>query len=236
MQKLGMVEYRKLMEEVDSMMHQPVDVMALVNKWIEELHERLEAEEKEKQEGERRQTRSQINKAGTSSTTTTTTTKPTPESRKRTCDVDDMTNLGVEPAPRNQNPQRRPRRKRYGKLQGQRSQSLKLTTLTMNRKTEKKEQAQKKLLSPGAKASGKTKKIKKTVTEDEDDDRLDDLMIMESKVPDIEEYDDDRDEDYEPGEEDDDDFQIPPLRACKPTQSSDKSTGQSKKAKPSDAK
>ena len=99
--------------------------------------------------------------------------------------------------PRNQNPQRRPRRKRYGKLQGQRSQSLKLTTLTMNRKTEKKEQAQKKLPSPGAKASGQTKKIKKTVTEDEDDDRLDDLIIMESKVPDIEEYDDDRDKDYD---------------------------------------
>ena len=75
------------------------------------------------------------------------------------------------------------------------------------------EQAQKKLPSPGAKVSGQTKKIKKTVTEDEDDDRLDDLLIIESKVPDIEEYNDDRDEDYEPGEEDNDDFQIPPLRA-----------------------
>ena len=56
MQKLGMVEYRKLMEGVDSMTHQPIDVMALVNKWIEELCEHLEAEEKEKPEGERRQT------------------------------------------------------------------------------------------------------------------------------------------------------------------------------------
>ena len=37
MQKLGMVEYRKLMEEVDQMTNEPVDVMALVNKWIEEV-------------------------------------------------------------------------------------------------------------------------------------------------------------------------------------------------------
>ena len=65
---------------------------------------------------------------------------------------------------------------------------------------------------------------------------MDDLVIVESKVPDIEEYDDDddRDEDYEPDEEDDDDFKILPLRARKPTQS-DKSTDKSKRAKPSDA-
>ena len=77
---------------------------------------------------------------------------------------------------------------------------------------------------------------KKTVTEDDNDDSLDDLVIVERKVPDIEEYDDDddRDEDYEPDEEDDDDFEIPPLRARKPTQS-DKLTDKSKEAKPSDA-
>ena len=65
---------------------------------------------------------------------------------------------------------------------------------------------------------------------------MDDLVIVERKVPEIEEYDDDdyRDEDYEPDEEDDDDFEILPLRARKPTQS-DKSTDKSKKAKPSDA-
>ena len=86
------------------------------------------------------------------------------------------------------------------------------------------------------KVAAQAKKAKKTVTEHNDDDRLDDLVIVERKVPDIEEYDDDddRDEDYEPDEEDDDDFEIPPLRARKPTQS-DKSTDKSKKAKPSDA-
>ena len=89
MQKLGMVEYRKLMEEVDQMPNEPEDVMALVNKWIEELHECLEAEEKEKQEREHRQTQSKMGKAGTSSVTKMT-TKPTREPRKRACGVDDI--------------------------------------------------------------------------------------------------------------------------------------------------
>ena len=74
------------------------------------------------------------------------------------------------------------------------------------------------------------------VTEDDDDDELDDLVIVEMKVPDIKEYDDEdaRDEDYEPEEEEDDDFEIPPLRARKPTQS-EKPTDKNKKAKPSEA-
>ena len=63
---------------------------------------------------------------------------------------------------------------------------------------------------------------------------MDDLVIVEGKVPDIEEDDDDddRDEDYEP-EKEDDDFEIPPFRARKPTQC-DKPTDKSKKAKPPD--
>ena len=89
MQKLGMVEYRKLMEEVDQMTNESVDVMALVNKWIEELRERLEAEEKEKQERQHRQTQSKTGKAGTSSATKTT-TESTQEPRKRARGVDDI--------------------------------------------------------------------------------------------------------------------------------------------------
>ena len=71
---------------------------------------------------------------------------------------------------------------------------------------------------------------------EDDDDWLDDLVIVERKVPEIEDYDDDndRDEDYEPEKEVDDDFEIPPLRACKTTQS-DKSTDKSKKVKQNDA-
>ena len=70
MQKLGMIEYRKLMQEIDQMTNQDVDVMAMVNKRIEEVRERLDAEEKEKIEGQCRQTRSRKEKAGTSATTT----------------------------------------------------------------------------------------------------------------------------------------------------------------------
>ena len=81
MQKLGMVEYRKLMEEVDQMTNEPVDVMALVNKRIEELRECLESEEKEKWEKEHRQTQSKKGKAGTSSATKTT-SEPIQEPRK----------------------------------------------------------------------------------------------------------------------------------------------------------
>ena len=64
-----MVEYRKLMQEIDQMTNQDVDVMAVVNKRIEEVRERLEAEEKEKVEGQPHQTRSRTEKAGTSTTT-----------------------------------------------------------------------------------------------------------------------------------------------------------------------
>ena len=71
---------------------------------------------------------------------------------------------------------------------------------------------------------------------EDDDDWLEDLVIVERKVPEIEDYndDDDRDEDYEPEEEVDDDFEIPPLRARKTTQS-DKLTDKSKKEKQNDA-
>ena len=89
MQELGMVEYRKLMEEVDQIRGEEVDVMALVNKWVEELRERLEAEEKEKQERERRQTQSKMGKAGTLSATKRT-TELTQEPRKQTRGIDDI--------------------------------------------------------------------------------------------------------------------------------------------------
>ena len=107
--------------------------------------------------------------------------------------------------------------------------------LSTNRKINK-ETGSEETPSPKAKAAAQAKKAKKMVMEDDDDDWLDDLVIVERKVPEIEEYDDDddRDEDYEPEEEVDDDFEIPSLRACKTTQS-DKSIDKSKKANLTDA-
>ena len=235
MQKLGMVEYRKLMEEVDQMTNEPVDMMALVNKWIEELHERLEAEEKEKQEGEHRWTQSKTDKAGALSMTTMT-TEPTQEPRKRTRRVNDIDESRSQTGTKKPKPSKSTKKEEVQKTKGAKKPKPKTDDAVDKSKNRKKEQAQKKLRSPKAKAAAQAKKAKKTVTEDDDDDRLDDLVIVERKVPDIEEYDndDDRDEDYEPDEEDNDDFEIPPLRARKPTQS-DKSTDKSKKAKPSNA-
>ena len=233
MQKLGMVEYHKLMEEVDQMTNEPVDVMALVNKRIEEGHERLEAEEKEKQEGERRQTQSKTNKAGTLSTTTTT-TEPTQEPRKRTRGVDDINESRSRTGAKKPKPSKSTEKEEVRKTTGAKKPKPKTDDAVDESENQKKEQAQKKLPSPKARAAAQAKKANKTVTEDDDDDRLDDLVIVERKVPDIEEYDNDRDEDYEPDEEDDDDFEIAPLRARKPTQS-DKSTDKSKRAKLSDA-
>ena len=233
MQELGMVEYRKLMEEVDQMTNKPADVMALVNKRIEEVREHLEAGEKEKQEGERRQTQSKTDKAGTSSATTTT-TEPTQEPRKQTRGVDDIDKSRSRTGAKKPKPSKSTKKEEVRKTTGAKKPKPKTDDAVNESENQKKKQAQKKLPSPKAKAAAQAKKAKKTVTEDDDDDRLDDLVIVERKVPDIEEYDDDRDEDYEPDEGDDDDFEIPPLRARKPTQS-DKSTDKSKKAKPSDA-
>ena len=234
MEKLGMVEYRKLMEEVDQMTNEPVDMMALVNKRIEELRERLEAEEKEKQEGECRQTQSKTDKAGTSSATTTT-NEPTQEPRKQTRGVDDIDESRSRTSAKKPKPSKSTEKEEVQKTTGAKKPKPKTDDTVDESENRKKKQAQKKLPSPKAKAAAQARKAKKTVMEDDDDDRLDDLIIVERKVPDIEEYDDDndRDEDYEPDEEEDDDFEIP-LRARKPTQS-DKSTDKSKKAKPSDA-
>ena len=229
-----MVEYRKLMEEVDQMRNEPVDVMALVNKWIEELRERLEAEEKEKQEREHRQTQSKKGKAGTSLATKTT-TEPTQEPRKGTRGIDDIDESRSRTGTKKPKPSKTTKKEEVRKTTGAKKPKPKTDDAVDESENRKKEQVQTKLPSPKTKVAAQAKKAKKTVTEDDDDDWLDDLVIVERKVPDIEEYDDDddRDEDYEP-EDEDDDFEIPPLRARKPTQS-DKPTDKSRKAKLPDA-
>ena len=235
MQELGMVEYRKLMEEVDQMRGELVDVMALVNKRIEEVCERLEAEEKEKQERERRQTQSKTGKAGTSSATKTT-TELTQEPRKRTRGMDNIDESRSRTGTKKPKLSKTTKKEEVRKTTGAKKPKPKTDDAVDESENRKKKQAQKKLPSPKAKAAAQAKKAKKTVTEDDDDDWLDDLVIVERKVPEIEEYnnDDGRDEDYEPEEEVDDDFDILTLRARKTTQS-DKLADKSKKAKSTDA-
>ena len=183
MQKLGMNEYRKLMQEIDQMTNQDVDVMAMVNKRIEEVRERLDAEEKEKVEGQRRQIRSRTEKAGTSTTTmeSVDTRKMTGAKKPKQKDgdtIDESTN-----------------RKKEGIKQ--KTTGLKAKTL---------EQSKRKVV---------------TMAEDVDEDEQD-LVIIERKKADVEDFDDDDDDDYVPELDEEDDFDIPPPRARKTTQIVDK--------------
>ena len=124
MQKLGMVEYSKLMEEVDQMTNEPVDMMALVNKWIEELRERLEVEEKEKQERKCRRTQSKTDKAGTSSVTTTT-TEPIQEPRKRTRGDDDIDESRSRTGAKKPKPSKSTEKKEVRKMTGAKKPKMK---------------------------------------------------------------------------------------------------------------
>ena len=186
MQKLGMIEYRKLMQEIDQMTNQDVDVMAMVNKRIEEVRERLDAEEKEKVEGQRRQTRSRTEKAGTS-----TTTMESVDTRKTT---------GAK----------KPKQKDGDTVDESRNR--------------KKEGIKQKTTGLKAKTTEQSKRKVVTMAEDVDEDEQD-LVIIERKKADVEDFDDDDDDDdYVPEPDEDDDFDIPPPRARKTTQIVDKKT------------
>ena len=67
-EKLGEEEYKKLLQEIDQMTQTPVNMEKLINKRMQEIAERLEAEEKQRETDERRQTRSQ-DRPGTSKDT-----------------------------------------------------------------------------------------------------------------------------------------------------------------------
>ena len=184
MQKLGMIEYRKLMQEIDEMTNQDVDVMAMVNKRINEVRERLDAEEKEKVEGQRRQTRSRTEKAGTS-----TTTMESVDTRKMT---------GAK----------KPKQKDGDTVDESRNR--------------KKEGIKQKTTGLKAKTTEQSKRKVVTMAEDVDEDEQD-LVIIERKKADVEDFDDDDDDDdYVPEPDEDDDFDIPPPRARKTTQIVDK--------------
>ena len=55
-EKLGEEEYKKLLQEINQMTQTPVNMEELINKRMQEITERLEAEEKEKEAEERRKT------------------------------------------------------------------------------------------------------------------------------------------------------------------------------------
>ena len=203
MQKLGMIEYRKLMQEIDQMTDPDVDVMAVVNKRIEEVRERLEAEEKEKVEGQRRQIRSRTEKAGTSTTTMerVDTRKTTGAKKPKQKDGDTVDTRKTKGA-------KKPKQKDSDTVDESRNRTKKgIKQKTTGLKAKTTEQSKRKVV---------------TMAEDVDEDEQD-LMIIERKKADVEDFDDDDDDDdYVLEADEDDDFDIPPPRARKTTQIVDK--------------
>ena len=210
MQKLGMNEYRKLMQEIDQMTDPDVDVMAMVNKRIKEIRERLDAEEKEKVEGQRRQIRSRTEKAGTSTTTmeSVDTRKTTGAKKPKQKDSDTVDESRTRVDTRKTTGAKKPKQKDGDTVDESRSR--------------KKEGIKQKPTRLKAKTTEQSKRKVVTMAEDVDEDEQD-LVIIERKKADVEDFDDDDDDDdYVPELDEDDDFDIPPPRAQKTTQIVDK--------------
>ncbi len=210
MQKLGMNEYRKLMQEIDQMTDPDVDVMAMVNKRIKEIRERLDAEEKEKVEGQRRQIRSRTEKAGTSTTTmeSVDTRKTTGAKKPKQKDGDTVDESRNRVDTRKTTGAKKPKQKDGDTVDESRSR--------------KKEGIKQKPTSLKAKTTEQSKRKVVTMAEDVDEDEQD-LVIIDRKKADVEDFDDDDDDDdYVPELDEDDDFDIPPPRARKTTQIVDK--------------
>ena len=207
MQKLGMNEYRKLMQEIDQMTDPDVDVMAMVNKRIKEIRERLDAEEKEKEEGQRRQIRSRTEKAGTSTTTVegVTTRKTTGAKKPKQKDGDTVDESRNRVDTRKTTGAKKPKQKDSDTVDESRNR--------------KKEGIKEKPTSLKTTQQSKRKVV--TMAEDADEDEQD-LVIIERKKADVEDFDDDDDDDYVPELDEDDDFDIPPPRARRTTQTVDK--------------
>ena len=210
MQKLGMNEYRKLMQEIDQMTDPDVDVMAIVNNRIKEIRERLDAEEKEKVEEQRRQIRSRTEKAGTSTTTmeSVDTRKTTGAKKPKQKDGDTVDESRNRVDTRKTTGAKKPKQKDGDTVDESRSR--------------KKEGIKQKPTSLKAKTTEQSKRKVVTMAEDVDEDEQD-LVIIERKKADVEDFDDDDDDDdYVPELDEDDDFDIPPPRARKTTQIVDK--------------
>ena len=209
MQKLGMNEYRKLMQEIDQMTDPDVDVMAMVNKRIKEIRERLDAEEKEKVEGQRCQIRSRTEKAGTSTTTmeSVDTRKTTGAKKPKQKDGDTIDESRNRIDTRKTTGAKKPKQKDGDTVDESRSR--------------KKEGIKQKPTSLKAKTTEQSKRKVVTMAEDVDEDEQD-LVIIDRKKADVEDFDDDDDDDYVPELDEDDDFDIPPPRARKTTQIVDK--------------
>ena len=201
--KLGEDEYRKLLHEIDLMPHTPANIEELINKWMNEIEERLAAEQQEKEASERRQTRSQTDKPGTS-VATDAGTEPVQRGSQRKRKTDDTDDTSRS---RTQTGAKRPKQKSITepkKGSGSKKPKADDTDDTSRSRSQ---------------TGGKQPKQEKTsaipmLTDDDDDD----VIITDDKNKDRDYEpppDDDDDDNYPIDDDNDDDFQEPIPRARK---------------------
>ena len=233
--KLGEVEYKRLLQEVDLMTKEKVDIDKIIDKRLKEIEERLQSEENRNQD--LMQTRSQ---AGTSSEEPKTAGKRprTAEKHPKTAGKRPRT-AGKQPKPTDDDQTTDKRPKTTGKqpktdddgqiagkrpkTAGKRPKVAEKETKASDRKGTRKATDDNDDVDK-SKSRSKPQVAKKSAPiplfEDDNEDRLDDLVILEKEQAD----DDMKDKDYEPEDDeeqehdnngDEDDFQVPKLRSRK---------------------
>ena len=211
--KLGEKEYTKLLQEIDQMSQMPINMEQLIDKWMKEIAERLEAEQQEKEEAEQRKTRSQASKTGTSKDTDT---GPVPARRsspqKRKADVEPKkdTKKKTDDEPKKDTKKKtdvEPKKDKPTKETGDKTA-----------KTDDTDDASKNRREKGAKQPRQKKTAAIPMLMDDDDD----LMIVDDKDREYEPQPEEEDDNIYPmDDDDDDDFQEPPPRARKTGRQSD---------------
>ena len=252
--KLGEVEYKRLLQEVDLMTKEKVDIDKIIDKRLKEVEERLQSEENRNQN--LMQTRSQ---AGTSSEEPKVDDDQTAEKHPKTAGKRPRTAgkqpkpvdggqtagkrprmVGKQPKPTNDDQTTDKHPKTTGKqpktddgdgqiagkrpkTAGKRPKVAEKETKASDRKSTRKATGDNDDVDK-SKSRSKPQVAKKSAPiplfEDDNEDRLDDLVILEKEQAD----DEMKDKDYEPEDDeeqehdndgDEDDFQVPKLRSRK---------------------
>ena len=210
-EKLGDKEYKKLLEEIDQMSQSPVNMEELINKQMQEIAERLEAEEQEKEAEERRKTRSQDKPGTLKDTESVPARRLSP--RKRKPDVEMEKDLTKKSDREPKDRLRKETKKSDLEPKDRQRKELDINDMSKNRKDR------------GAKwpRQSKTAAIPMIMDDDDDDDNLRILDDKDNKGYEPEEEEED-DNGYPIDDDDDNDFQEPPPRSRKSTSKTTKSS------------
>ena len=219
--KLGEIEYKRLLQEVDLMTQEKVDIDKIIDKRLKEIEERLQSEENGNQD--LMQTRSQ---AGTSSKHPKTAGKRPRTAGKQPKSTDDDQTTDKRP----QTTEKQPKTDDDGQIAGKRPKTAGKRPKVPEKETKASDRKGTRKATDDnddvdkSKSRSKPQVAKKSAPipffEDDNEDRLDDLVILEKEqVDDVM-----KDKDYEPEDDeeqehdnngDEDDFQVPKLRSRK---------------------